>query len=380
MKYSINQVSNDYIQFLFSYEENEFISLVQDILSLLASSGVDTSIYEEMLYSKFFYDKNVKEALTYVLNRNIKEIIKNDYDNNYILIDNVSPIVRIEHPTDKDTIITYSTLIVDNDLKLIIPSLDKIDHLKVIIDHPESIIDLLMLNHNLVTQENVDVAFQDSNVYVNVFGSDKILPNILSTESMFELDEDIVGKRVNDKIRVKNPKMNSRVEYYTISKITEEVPKELTEIDVCLFNYKNIRDLDLFKKIVIDDFSKMVTFGKIISNIYTYIKKYSDIKVSKYARNHFNNLDNASILFTDIKDEEYNTIKNCIINAYLQNKVYNKVKIDTSYLDGHIRMEYDLFTLFKTIDNISFEDFYLSRKDNLCLYTLVKNGGFSHDK
>ena len=26
--------------------------------------------------------------------------------------------------------------------------------------------------------------------------------------------------------------------------------------------------------------------------------------------NHFNNLDNASILFTDIKDEEYNTIKN----------------------------------------------------------------------
>ena len=29
------------------------------------------------------------------------------------------------------------------------------------------------------------------------------------------------------------------------------------------------------------------------------------------------------------------------------------MKIDTSYLDGHIRMEYDLFTLFKTIDNIS---------------------------
>ena len=141
-------------------------------------------------------------------------------------------------------------------------------------------------------------------------------------------------------------------------------------------NYHNTKTVEEFKTTFADDFNKAGRFGFRLGLIYdSLIKESNNFNITKYLYDFAGEIISFEIMGNFSKEKKYDLIKSRIIEAFLEEKYYNKdviSKYDISYLNPIFRIEYDILKLLKNIFNTDFSTYLESRRDDALLYTIVK--------
>ena len=369
--YAINRIAKDLIEFALVYDTLEFNELNDQVLEVINYNSID--IEEEDYYKNDFYCS----VMANMVLDDIDEINKEEL--NIVLVKSLISKAKIIPINDVETMVIVKIANALEDLKIKIPSYKEIMKIKYPSDNNESdsMISYILINNGFIKE--VDALEYNNNCFVeiDVYGKNVLVDDSISlVKDKYELITSLEGKKVNDEVEVKNVLMNNRIEKYKISRMYEIKAQDLSDDIVKKLNYHNTKTVEEFKTTFADDFNKAGRFGFRLGLIYdSLIKESNNFNITKYLYDFAGEIISFEIMGNFSKEKKYDLIKSRIIEAFLEEKYYNKdviSKYDISYLNPIFRIEYDILKLLKNIFNTDFSTYLESRRDDALLYTIVK--------